>query len=55
LVVYGPLRKLRLNRLWLGPKKFWIKLFFKMILIEIILPCAFDSNHTNTALCKVSI
>ncbi len=47
LAVDRPLQKVHSNRLWLGLKKSWNKCPSKMIHIEVILPGAFDSNHTS--------
>ncbi len=44
--VYGPPRTVRPNQLWLGLKKSWNNGTLKMIRIEVISPCAFDSDHT---------
>jgi hypothetical protein len=47
LAVDRPLQKVHPNRLWLGLKKSRNKLPSKMICIEVMLPGAFDSNHTT--------
>jgi hypothetical protein len=47
LAANGPPQKVRPNWFWLGLKNCWNKRVIKMILIEVILPGAFDFNKTS--------